>query len=107
VIQITKKEELNDKIVPLLEGRIHSLKKAEQFNLWKQTHWGLPKSEVFPLLKENLHWVAGFVDGDGCFYFTVHKAKDYKYGYQVKASLDIAPNRYRARAFSPNISTLL
>jgi hypothetical protein len=76
VIQITNKEALNEKIVPLLEGRIHFLKKAEQFNLWKQTHWGLPKSELFPLLKENLNWVAGFVDGDGSFYFTVHKAKD-------------------------------
>jgi LAGLIDADG endonuclease len=42
------------------------------------------------LLKEHLNWVAGFVDGDGAFYFTVHKPKDYKYGYQVKASFDIA-----------------
>jgi hypothetical protein len=74
----------------MLEGRIHSLKKAEQFNLWKKTHWGLAKSEIIPLLKEEIHWVAGFVDGDGAFYFTLHKARDYKYGYQVKATFDIA-----------------
>jgi len=90
VIQITNKDALYSKIVPLLEGRIHSLKKAEQFNLWKQTHWGLPKSKDIPLLKENLQWVAGFVDGDGSFYFSVHKAKDYKFGYQVKATFAIA-----------------
>jgi hypothetical protein len=90
VIQITNKDALHDVIVPMLEGRIHSLKKAEQFNLWKKTHWGLPESEIIPLLKEDIHWVAGFVDGDGSFYFTVHKAKDYKYGYQVKATFDIA-----------------
>ena len=90
VIQITNKEALKERIVPLLEGRIHSLKKTEQFNIWKQTHWGLPKSEAVPLLKEHLNWVAGFVDGDGAFYFTVHKAKDYKCGYQVKATFDIA-----------------
>lgn len=90
VIQITNKDILYSKVVPLLEGRIYSLKKAEQFNLWKQTHWGLPRSKYLPLLKENLQWVAGFVDGDGSFYFTVHKAKDYKCGYQVKATFDIA-----------------
>ena len=90
MIQITNKDILYSKIVPLLEGQIHSLKKAEQFNLWKETHWGLPKSERVPLLKEDLQWVAGFVDGDGSFYFSVHKAKDYKFGYQVKATFAIA-----------------
>jgi len=90
VIQITNKDALHDVIIPMLEGRIHSLKKAEQFNLWKKTHWGLAKSEIIPLNKEDIHWVAGFVDGDGAFYFTLHKARDYKYGYQVKATFDIA-----------------
>ena len=90
VIQITNKDALHDVIIPMLEGRIHSLKKAEQFNLWKKTHWGLAKSEIVPLLKEDIHWLAGFVDGDGAFYFTIHKARDYKYGYQVKATFDIA-----------------
>jgi hypothetical protein len=90
VIQITNKDALHDVIIAMLEVRIHSLKKAEQFNLWKNTHWGLAKSEIIPLLKEDIHWVAGFVDGDGAFYFTLHKARDYKYGYQVKATFDIA-----------------
>lgn len=39
VVQITNKDALHDVIVPMLEGRIHSLKKAKQFNLWKKTHW--------------------------------------------------------------------
>jgi len=30
----------------------------------KKTHWGLAKSEIIPLNKEDIHWVAGFVDGD-------------------------------------------
>ena len=40
--------------------------------------------------KLSSNWFAGFVDGDGAFYFTIHKARDYKYGYQVKATFDIA-----------------
>ena len=44
VIQITNKDALHDVIIAMLEVRIHSLKKAEQFNLWKNTHWGLAKS---------------------------------------------------------------
>lgn len=90
VIQITNKDILYSKRLPLFEGKRDSLKKAEQFNLWKETHWGLPKSEIVATLKENFQRVAGFVDGDGSFYFTVHKAKDYKCGYQVKATFDIA-----------------
>ena len=34
VIQITNKDALHDVIIPMLEGKIHSLKKVEQFNLW-------------------------------------------------------------------------
>jgi len=56
------------------------------------------------LLKDDIHWVAGFVDGDGAFYFTLHKARDYKYGYQVKATFDIRPDRHRAIAFSSKLT---
>lgn len=29
------------------------------------------------------NWLAGFVDGEGCFYIMINKSKTYKLGYQV------------------------
>ena len=34
-------------------------------------------------------WLKGFTDGEGSFYFTISKSKDYRVGYQVRAIFNL------------------
>jgi hypothetical protein len=47
-------------------------------------------TNVFPYSKIDNQWLVGFTDGDGSFYPMFHKSKDYKYGYQIQATFDLA-----------------
>lgn len=78
-------------IVPLMK-EINSEKRKNQIkDHWvnymdnENKIWGLsvPSSE---LTKD---WLSGMVDGDGSFFITITKAKDYKIGYQVRAKFAI------------------
>jgi len=101
VLSITNKEELRNVVIPLLEGRIRSLKKLAQFNEWRETHFNLPPVVINPTVSPA--WLAGFVDGDGSFYALIHKASDYRSGFQVQAVFDIA-QLDTERALLENIS---
>jgi intein-encoded DNA endonuclease-like protein len=39
------------------------------------------------LKKEELAYIAGFLDGDGCIMLQLINRKDYKLGYQIRASI--------------------
>lgn len=91
---------LRDKIVPIFDGRLLSNKKIIQFNKWKKdipeikggfgpmVHQSEPTTNLN--LEINPEWLVGFTDGDGSFYPMIHKAKDYKCGFQVQLVFDIA-----------------
>ena len=52
----------------------------------------LPKPRPIVSFQEILdpNWLAGFVDGEGCFYVKLTKSKAYLSGYQVLISLQIS-----------------
>src|SRR3989338_3228438 len=39
------------------------------------------------LTKEDKAYISGFLDGDGCIMFQLIRRQDYRYGYQVRASV--------------------
>lgn len=88
ILEITDKETLEKVIIPLLEGRIRSAKKLAQFNTWRKDYFNLPPITINSTISNE--WLLGFVDGDGSFYAIIHKAPDYKCGFQVQAAFDIA-----------------
>lgn len=93
VLTIYDKTVLRDKIVPgsIFDGRLLSNKKIIQFNKWKKdimVHQSEPTTNLN--LEINPEWLVGFTDGDGSFYPMIHKAKDYKCGFQVQLVFDIA-----------------
>lgn len=46
--------------------------------------------------KEELAYIAGFLDGDGCIMLQLVYRKDYKFGYQIRASIVFYQNsKYR------------
>jgi len=75
-------------VIPLLEGRIRSPKKLAQFNEWRKAHFNLPPVAINPTITPA--WLVGFVDGEGSFFALIHRASDYRSGYQVQAVFDIA-----------------
>jgi len=44
--------------------------------------------EINPIISEA--WLTGYVDGDGSFFILLHKASDYKCGFQAQGAFDIA-----------------
>jgi hypothetical protein len=90
ILTIYSKDVLRNIIIPMCINNFRSEKKINQFNNWL--------IKFFPdlnniQLKDNLinpQWLAGFVDGDGSFYSVLHKAKDYKCGFQTQVIFDIA-----------------
>lgn len=91
---VSDKKLLLEQIIPLFDNKFISSKKQDQFNNWKKIHFGLDSNNFNDqsVLSNNIHpdWLVGFVDGDGSFYPMIHKAKDYKCGYQIQATFDIA-----------------
>lgn len=78
---------LKNNILPLLFNKFYSEKKLNQFN----QHW-TPYLHFSSLLNQNKiskEWLVGMVDGDGSFFITITKNKDYKLGYQIRARFAI------------------
>jgi len=90
VLTISSKSVIQDKIIPLFNGNLFTLKKREQFKNWIIKYFRdvviIDNVQAFP----SPSWVAGFVDGDGSFYPLIHKANDYKCGFQVQLIFEIA-----------------
>lgn len=82
-------------------GNLRSMKKQTQFDNWIQK-LGITDIQVPSINpKINSDWLVGFTDGDGSFYPMLHKSKDYKCGYQVQATFDIAQHEFRPWAVRP------
>jgi len=94
----TNMTNLKETLVPILTNNLYSEKKVNQFN----EHWKpyLHKSTMkktsinFKSSKRNenkisIDWLIGMVDGDGSFFITITKSKDYKIGYQIRARFAI------------------
>ena len=92
VYTVYSKKVLEDKIIPLCAENLISEKKSKQFMDWTNAHFPHCQSIALPDPDKKIdpNWLVGFVDGDGSFYSLIHKAKDYKHGYQVQAVFDIA-----------------
>jgi hypothetical protein len=90
VLTISSKSVIQDKIIPLFNGNLFTLKKREQFKNWIIKYFPhvviIDNVQAFP----SSSWVVGFVDGDGSFYPLIHKANDYKCGFQVQLIFEIA-----------------
>lgn len=91
ILAIYDKEILRNVIIPLCSSNLRSIGKRNQFNQWVQTHFEdlicqEPPSDS-PINKD---WLVGFTDGDGSFYPMFHKSSDYRCGFQVQATFDIA-----------------
>lgn len=85
---VNNREELIDKIIPLMSNQIRSTKKLIQFNTWIQTNFNLPTTSLNIEITEE--WLTGFVDGDGSFFTKITKSKKHTIGYNVRAVFDIA-----------------
>lgn len=85
---VTDRTALEKVIIPLLENRLRSKSKLAQFNAWRLAHFNLPPVCINPTISSA--WLTGYTDGDGSFYALIHKASDYKCGFQVQAAFDIA-----------------
>lgn len=90
VLTISSKSLIRDKIIPLFNGNLFTLKKREQFKNWILKYYPdvtiIDNDQACP----SPNWLAGFVDGDGSFYPLIHKAIDYKCGFQVQLIFEIA-----------------
>lgn len=88
VLTVQNKEALAEIVIPLFQNKLLSRKK-NQFNEWTQRHFNLKtiSNHVMPI---NSQWLVGFTDGDGAFFPTFHKQKDYACGYQVRVCFDLA-----------------
>lgn len=91
VLSIYDKTVLRDKLAPLFEGKLLTLKKIKQFNKWKED-LKIQSAQLDPqgLINIDPEWLVGFTDGDGSFYPMIHKAKDYRCGFQVQLVFDLA-----------------
>ena len=51
--------------------------------------WTIPREEqnYSVLTEQEKSYIAGFLDGDGCIMFQLIRRKDYRYGYQIRASV--------------------
>lgn len=91
ILVIYNREALRNIIIPLCSGNLRSIGKRNQFNLWVENHFeDLICQESLSSAPINKDWLVGFTDGDGSFYPMIHKASDYKCGYQIQAVFDIA-----------------
>jgi hypothetical protein len=91
ILAIYNKEVLRNVIIPLCRGNLISINKSNQFNKWVETHFEDLAQPCAPTnLRIDKDWLVGFTDGDGSFYPMLHKAKDYRCGYQVQATFDLA-----------------
>ena len=94
ILIINDKDVLRNKIIPMCQSNLKSIKKFNQFNEWVKNHFSdlaEPLRVSAPInSKIDNQWIVGFTDGDGSFYPMFHKAKDYKYGYQIQATFDLA-----------------
>jgi len=90
VLTISSKSVIREEIIPLFNGKLFTFKKREQFKNWILKYFPdvitIDNDQAFP----SPDWVAGFVDGDGSFYPLIHKATDYKCGFQVQLIFEIA-----------------
>lgn len=94
VLTIYDKTVLINKIVPIFDGRLISDKKIIQFNNWKRDLYVSGSIKPGPKI---IHpeWLVGFTDGDGSFYPMIHRANDYKCGFQVQLVFDLAQDGER------------
>lgn len=77
-------------------NKLISLKSSSNLGLSDKLKEAFPNVMAIarPLVKDRVikdpNWMAGFIDGEGCFNINIIKAKDCKSGYQVKARFILA-----------------
>lgn len=84
----TNRISFQENIIPLLCNNLYSQKRVNQIN----EHWAPYiniKENKINNYKISIDWLVGMVDGDGSFFITITKSKDYKIGYQVRARFAI------------------
>jgi len=91
ILTIYDKTILRKTIIPMCLNNLKTKNKSNQFNSWISIHF----KDLVPLINTTqtpIHkdWLVGFTDGDGSFYPMFHKSKDYKCGFQVQATFDLA-----------------
>lgn len=55
----------------------------------------IPREELNRMLPEELAYIAGFIDGDGCINCQIIPRKDYRYKFQIRISLSITQKTSR------------
>ncbi len=91
-------ELLNFKIQKNIEGFRHIISLKSSMNKGLSDRLITEFPTVLPVLRPivdlegipHSNWLAGFVDGEGCFYVNTRKSNDYSSGYQIILSLSIS-----------------
>lgn len=92
-LTVTDRKEIKEKVLPLLYNQLYTDKKVKAF----EKHW-LNIEDIAEEMKgktirgggvPSIDWLKGFTDGEGSFYFTISKSKDYRGGYQARAIFNI------------------
>ena len=90
VLVITKKSVILNKIIPLFNGNLFTIKKREQFKNWVNKYFpDIGKIDIDQPCPSPT-WVTGFVDGDGSFCCLISKANSYKTGFRIQLVFEIA-----------------
>lgn len=91
ILNIYDKTVLRDIIIPMCLNNLKTKNKSNQFYSWLNAHFDDFTPSINPAKSSiNKDWLVGFTDGDGSFYPMFHKSKDYKCGFQIQATFDLA-----------------